>query len=339
MAIGSGLGSQCGFATESSAWATRAAADHFIPFTGWDIQKVSERATSSGIRAGSTQEILGQHVETHEYGVATLECEVQTKTMGLLIQSIMGAAAAPTLIGETGSSYSQTHTLSAISPGDKRSLTIQGGTPLRSGGTAQCKELTGARCISAEFSCEVGGALEAVFEFVGKKYDGSQALATASYTAGTIPFRFKDGTVKTGTYSSEAALEGVRKMSVKFERSIDEPFWFGSAGLMGSEPVLNGFTQITGSLSADYTTATKAALEDRALALTSTSVVWEFVGSTAISGSNYPTFRITLPGTVFESKVAVPDGVQEITVDYDFKSFDDGTNTPSIYIVSADTAL
>jgi hypothetical protein len=153
-----------------------------------------------------------------------------------------------------------------------------------------------------------------------------------------VPFRFKDGTVKTGTFSSEAALVGVRKMSVKIERSLDEPFYFGGSGYM-VEPVMNGFTKISGTISADYDTAAAAALETRALGLTSTSIVWEFIGPTAISTTYFPTCKFSLPGSVFEAQVAVPDGVKEITNDFTFNTFYDGTNQPSVYILSADTSL
>lgn len=342
MALGSGLGSQFGFAKEASAWGTRAAPDHWLPVTKWDIQKVAERVTGQGISAGSFTEQIATTAEASQMCEATVECEVFNKQMGLLLVGFMGSVSGPTQLGGTAA-YSQTHTLAAINPGDLRSLTLQGGIPKRSGGTAICKEAQGMRIKSAEFSCEAGGLLEAKFELVGKKFDGSQALGTASYTSGLIPFAFKDGSVKAGTYGAEATLPGVRKMSVKYEVPLDEPWTFGGAGYYAYEQVQNGFTQITGSLSVDYDTTAKSLVEDLALSSTIssayTSLVWDFTGPTAIAGSYYPEIKFTLPGTLFEARSAAPDGVKEVTVDYDFKCYYDGTNQPSIYYVSTDTAL
>jgi Phage tail tube protein len=333
MPIGSGLSHQFGMKSEAGTYGTRQASDHFVRLTACTFDPNKYRAQGQGIQSGSFGPMLDHYVDTHEDAVAHIEFDMVNKGVGLLMQALMGATATPTLIN--GTSYSQTHTLS--DPFGK-SLTIQQNVPFRVG-TTNCQEINGARATAAEFSCGVGELLKCVMDFDGRQYDESQTLATASYVT-TIPFRFKDMNVKLGAFGSEVSLApGVRNFSCKVERPLDVADWTAGVGALKGEPVLNAMGNITGQLTVDFTTTTKAAIQALAVTLASTSLVIEFVGPVAISGSNFPTWRITLPSVTFDPNTADTTGPMEVTATYNFTWRYDGANLPVITIISPDTVL
>lgn len=126
-------------------------------------------------------------------------------------------------------------------------------------------------------------------EIDGKDCDETQTLATASYS-NMAPFHFMQMALKTGSFGTETALDGIRKVSCKIERPQDvERFYAGQAGLK-KEPIENDQVKISGSLESDYVATT---LDDLHTSDGATSMVWEFVGP-LIAATFYETFRITL---------------------------------------------
>lgn len=330
MAIGSGLGSQFGFIAEST-YGTRVAPTKFIRAKSYSANRTATRVQGEGIQTGNYGDLAAHYGETTSAGSGSVAFDVQTRTMGTLLNTIMGGTVTPVLL--SGSAYTGTFPL-ADTLG--KSMTVQVGAPYRSG-TVRVHELAGVKVTSAEFSCGVGEYLTCSLDFDAKSWSDSQTLATASYVGTEVPFNFSQMALKLGTFGAEAAVTGVRSVNVKIDRPHDtEDYTAGSAGTK-SEPVLNGATQITGTVGADW--LDKANFQDRANATASTSMVWEFVGTTAISGANFPTFRITLPGTIFEPATQNVDGRDVLTGDWGFRWSYDGTNQPSIVTISADSAL
>jgi len=321
-----------------SAYGTRVVPDHTIKTTAQLVDPNKVRAQSTGLQSGAIGPLGDHYVDTNEDGNSTFEFECESKGIGLLLQALMGTTVTPALL--TGSAYSQTHTFA--DPVGK-SLTLQQGVPIRAGGTGKCEELNGARCTSMEFTIGAGGFLHASSVWDGHQYDETQTLATPSYSL-SRPFTFRDGTLKTGVFNSEVALTGsVRSMSVKIERLLDTAdFTLGSQ--FKQEPVLNGLGMITGTITSDFTAASKAAIQDLSLSNTPTSLVYDFVGAAAtgwsvISGTTYPEFKIVVPSAYFDASTANPNGPAEITASYNWTWRYDGTNMPFIYVVSSDATL
>lgn len=330
MAIGSGLGSQFGFVAES-VYGTRVAPTKFLRAKTYAARREATRVQGEGIQTGNFGDLAAHYGETTNAGSGNVAFDVQDRTMGVLLNTLMGGTVTPTLL--TGSAYSATFPL-ADTVG--KSMTVQVGAPYR-GGTVIVHELAGTKITSAEFSCGVGEYLTCSVDLDAKSWSDSQTLASASYVGTNVPFNFAQMTLKLGTYGAESSVTGVRSVNVKIDRPHDtEDYTAGSLGTK-SEPVLNGATQITGTISADW--LDKTVFQDRAKGTASTSMVWEFVGTTAISGANYPTFRITVPGVIFEPSTQGVDGRDVLTNDWSFRWSYDGTNQPTIYTVSADTAL
>ncbi|WP_172384802.1 phage tail tube protein [Streptomyces sp. MNP-20] len=328
MAIGSGLGAQLGIAAEST-YGTFVAPTKFVEFTKESLVLKKTTAQSAGIAAGRLLPLSSRRVLTQREVSGSLDLEVTNKAMGILLQALMGTTVTPVQQGVT-TAYLQTHTLADTAG---KSLTIQKGVPLTTG-TVTDKSFVGCKVTSAEFSCEVGGMLMATFEFDGKDCDEGQTLAVASYPA-MSPFHFGQSAVKTGTYASEAARDGIRKVSVKFERpqAVDR-FYAGQAGLK-KEPISNDQVKITGSLEMDYVDTT---LDDLHTSDAATSLVWEFIGP-IIASTHAETFRIVLPAVKFDEGPPVVDGFEVIKPTLQFTGLYDGTNPVKIEYMSTDTTV
>ncbi|MFI0772315.1 phage tail tube protein [Streptomyces sp. NPDC021218] len=328
MAIGSGLGAQLGISAEST-YGTFVAPSKFVEFTKESLVLKKTTAQSAGIAAGRLLALSSRRVLTRKEVSGSIDLEVTNKAMGLLLQALMGTTVTPAQQA-TSTAYLQTHTLADTAG---KSLTIQKGVPLTTG-TVTDKSFLGCKVTSAEFSCEVGGMLTGSFEFDGKTCDEAQTLATASYPA-MSPYHFGQMAVKTGTFGTETARDGVRKVSVKIERpQAVERFYAGQAGLK-REPISNDQVKITGTMETDYI---DTVLDDLHTSDGSTSLVWEFVGP-IIASTYAETFRITLPAVHFDEGPPVVDGFDVIKPTLQFTGLYDGTNLPKIEYMSTDVTL
>ncbi|MFF3643377.1 phage tail tube protein [Streptomyces sp. NPDC002564] len=328
MAIGSGLGAQMGISAEST-YGTFVAPTKFIEFTKESLVLKKTTAQSAGIAAGRLLPLSSRRVLTRREVSGSIDLEVTNKSMGLLLQALMGTSVTPVQQVATAA-YLQTHILADTAG---KSLTIQKGVPLTTG-TVTDKSFLGCKVTSGEFSCEVGGMLTGSFEFDGKDCDEGQTLAAASY-ANMSPFHFGQMAVKAGTYASETALDGIRKVSCKIERPQEvERFYAGQSGLK-KEPISNDQVKITGNLESDYVATT---LDDLHTSDAATSLVWEFVGP-LIASTYYETFRIVLPAIRLDEGPPVVDGFGVVKPTFNFVGLYDGTNPVKIEYMSTDTAL
>ncbi|MET7914463.1 phage tail tube protein [Streptomyces avermitilis] len=328
MAIGSGLGAQLGIAAEVT-YGTFVAPTKFIEFTKESLVLKKTTAQSAGIAAGRLMALSGRRVVTQTEANGSIDLEVTNKAMGLLLQALMGTSVTPVQQAAT-TAYLQTHTLADTAG---KSLTIQKGVPLTSG-TVTDKTFLGCKVTSAEFSCEAGGMLTASYEFDSKACDEAQTLATASYPA-MSPFHFGQMAVKTGTFGTEAARDGIRKVSVKVERPMAvDRFYAGQSGTK-KEPIANDQVKVTGSLEMDYV---DTILDDLHTSDAATSLVIEFIGP-IIASTYAETFRITLPAVKFDEAPPSVDGFDVIKPTVQFTALYDGTNPVKIEYISTDVAL
>jgi hypothetical protein len=328
MAIGSGLGAQIGWVAEVS-YGTFLAPTKFPEFTKESIVLKKTTAQSAGIAAGRLLPLSSRRVVTQREATGSIDMEVTNKGMGLPLQTLMGTTVTP-VQQATSTAYLQTHTLADIAG---KSLTIQKGVPLTSG-TVTDKTFIGCKITSGEFSCEVGQMLTASFEIDAKDCDEAQTLATASY-ASVSPFHFGQMAVKTGSFGTETARDGIRKVSVKFERPMAvDRFYAGQSGLK-KEPISNDQVKITGSIEMDYVDTT---LDDLHTSDAATSLVVEFIGP-IIASTYAETFRITLPAIKFDDAPPTVEGFAVVKPTLNFTGLYDGTNMPKIEYMSTDVTL
>lgn len=330
MAIGSGLGSSVGVSAETT-YGTYVAPTRFIEALSFNVKKVQNTAQQSGLAAGRPAPV--DEVVTTTAATGQIKAQVLRKGFGLLIAQLTGSATAPVQQAATAA-YLQTHTLT---DNFGKSLTLQGGLP-NVGGTVLPITATGCKITQAEFSCAVDGILEASFDFDGKTWTEAQTLAAPSYTAANAPFHFGEMSVKVGTFGAEASVQGVRSVSCTISRPQDTGrFYAGNAGSK-SEPVWNEFAEVSGTLEVDL--VNKADFIDRFTGHTSTSLVLEWVGSTAIASTYFPTFRISVPKVYFSGDVPEVGGPDVLKASIPFKGFYDITNgLVSMAYMSTDTAI
>ncbi|WP_137235166.1 phage tail tube protein [Streptomyces sp. BPSDS2] len=328
MAIGSGLGAQIGIAPES-VYGTYVAPTKFIEFTKESLQLKKTTAQSAGIAAGRLLPLSSRRVVTQRQGSGSLEMEVTTKAMGTLFQTLMGTAVTPVQQEDTDA-YLQAHLL--IDTVGK-SLTIQKGVPLTTGVVTR-KNFIGCKIISAEFSCEVGGMLTASFEIDSKDCEETSVLATASYPT-MAPFHFGQMALKTGSYGTETARSGIRKVSLKIERPMAvERFYAGASGLK-AEPISNDQVKVTGSLEMDYV---DTVLDDLHTSDAATSLLWEFVGA-EIEPTYNERISFKAPAIRFDDAPPTVEGFDVVKPTLSFTGLYDGTNPVAIEYVSTDVTL
>jgi hypothetical protein len=180
----------------------------------------------------------------------------------------------------------------------------------------------------------VGEMLTGTFDVDGKDCDEGQTLAVASYS-NMSPFHFGQMALKTGTFGSEAALDGIRKVSVKIERPQDLERFYANQASLKKEPIENDQVKITGSLETDYVATT---LDDLHTSDGATSLVWEFIGP-LIASTYFETFRITLPAVKLDEGPPTVDGFGVVKPTFNFTGLYDGTNQPKIEYFSTDITL
>ena len=328
MAIGSGLGAQLGIAAEVS-YGTYVAPAKFVEFTKEGLAFKKTTAQSAGIASNRLLPLAARRVLVQQEAAGGIDMEVTNKAMGLWIQGLMGTSVTPVQQAATAA-YLQTHTLADTFG---KSLTIQKGVPLTTGVVTD-KTFVGCKVMSGDFSCAAGGLLMASFDIDAKDCIESETLAVASYPS-MMPFGFHQLAVKTGTFGAETARDGVRKFGVKFQRPQDTGRFYANQSGRKKEPITNDQVKITGSLDTDYV---DTILDDLNTSDGTTSLVLEFVGP-LIASTYFETFRITLPAIKFDEAPPTVEGFDVIKPQMQFTGLYDGTNQPTIEIISTDVTL
>jgi len=334
MSIGSGLAGSFGYAAEST-YGTYVAPTKFLEFDKESFSKKKTIVQGGGLAGGRGVQLGSRRVVSVVEGNGSIDLEVANKGMGLLFQNLLGGT--PTVVQQaTTAAWLQTHTL-----GDNvgKSLTCQVGVPDTTG-TIRPYSFLGGKVLSAAFSCGVKGILNSTWEFDFQNVSEIQVLAAPSYATGLAPFHGGQLAVKIGTFGSEAAITGVTKVDVKFERPQNtDRFYANAAGAPGtkSEPLWSDFFKISGSLEQDFTD--KTSLADKFAADTSTSLILEWVGPT-IASTFKETFRIKLPMTFFDSGTPDVSDTDITNTKYAFTAQYDGTNSAAtIEYMSTDTTV
>jgi hypothetical protein len=331
MGVPSGLGSSFGFVPEVT-YGTYVAPTRWIECSQPQLRKVKNTVQGGAMAAGRYGRRGSMRNVTSKAGGGTLTTEVFNKRMGHLFNGLLGGTVTPTQQGSTAA-YLQTHTL-----GDStgKFYTMQVGVP-DLGGTARPYTFLGSKITAIEFSCGVDENLTAAVTVDARDVTEAETLAAPSYATGVEVFHFGQMGVKLGTYDSEAAIQGVRRMTLRIERPHrTDRFYANNSGLK-SEPVVNDYINVSGTIEADY--ITKADLADRFAADTSTALVWEFIGPT-IESPHTEVFRIRVPMIFLDGDTPAVDGPDVVTGPYNFVGLDDGTNAQvSLIYMSADTTL
>lgn len=333
MSIGSGIAGSFGAVAET-VYGTYVAPTRWYEAEKADLKKVKNTVQGNGLAAGRLMPLGVRRVVTTHAGGGSVPIQFSYSKMGLLLNNLIGGT---TTVAQQAATAAYLQTTTAADNVGKF-LTLQAGVP-DVGGTVRPYTFKGSKIISAEFSCGVDEILSSVWEFDSKVCSEVETLAAPSVTA-SAPFHFGQMTVKLGTFASEAAVTGVKKVTVKIERPQDVGRFYAGATIPGTkdEPIMSDNLKVTGSFEVDY--ITKGDFADRFAADTATAFVWEFVGPTAIASTYFPTFRLKVPQIFFDEGTPTVDGNGIVTTTFNFTTTFDGTNGPVISeYMTTDTAI
>jgi hypothetical protein len=314
MAIGSGIGSQLGIATETT-FNTPVTVTRFYEFTNESINYNKVTAVGLGLRAGGQVPRSQRRVVTTSDASGDITLDLPTKGLGLLLAHAMGSF--PT---KTAGAF--TFTLGDVYT---KSFTSQVGVP-QYGGTVTPKTIGGCKISSFELAVSNAGIATGRFSVDGASFTTATSLATASYSSTTNLFHFAQGAV---------TVDGSSVANIKdFTLTVDnvlksDRYNLGAAGIK-AEQVINGFRKVSGTVTAEFTDTVLLA---KFLADTTTAL-----GLTFTSGSDI--LSITVSAVKFDGSAPQVGGPEVIDVSFAFEGYDNGTDAPlTIVYTTTDTSL
>lgn len=338
--IRSGLGASLGIAAESTV-GTIATPTRWLEFDSESLSLEKSIVQGYGLRGGGIYGRSSRRAYTGRNAGGDVTLEVATRGMGLLFKNMLGSSTSAVV---TGSAYQQVHTPGLLAG---TSFTAQKLIPRTSDGTLVPYTYNGCKIVSWELSCEVGGILMLSITIDAWDEVTSTGAGTPSYAATDI-FHFRQGAVILGgtpsTTSGVVSVAGGTTSAVVRAASVrgENPMTTGSDnqrfGATKVEQVENDFRSVGGNLELDFLSA--AAMYDTYAADTATALQLTFTGTTAITGSTYPTVEVIVPSIRFDGETPQVDGPDEITTSSDFTGLDNGADaTVQIRYVTADTTV
>jgi hypothetical protein len=325
MAIGSGIGSQLGIATETT-FNNSVTVTRFYEFTSENITFNKKTAVGMGLRAGGQLPRSQRRVVTTIDAGGDITLDLPTKGLGLLLSHAMGTA--PSAVTTTTGVYSYTFTLGDVYG---RSFTAQVGVP-QYGGTVTPKTVAGSKIQSFELGVAVGGIATGKFTVDSASLTTGTSLATASYSATTNLFQFAQGAVTL----DGSSVANIKDFTVTVDNTLKQDRYnLGAAGTK-AEQVINGFRKISGKLTAEFTDTT---LFNKFYSDATAALVLTFTGAT-IAGGQAEKLSITIPAAKFNADTPNVPGPGVIDLAMTFEAYDDGTNQPlTIVYQTADSSL
>lgn len=278
---------QFGYVAEST-YGTPVVVTKFFDLNAKDSIDVEyETIRSEGFRASAQGMITGSSAPPYlKRCGGTISCDVPTKTFGGLLTQLMGSVAT---VGPTDSNY--THTFTWGSPGslNAKSVTVQLNRPFEDLSN-QAMTYHGGKVLSAEFSIEKDGLLQASIEFDFEDFDTSTALATASYSDPINQFNWVGASMTVGGSAVE-----LLSCSVKIENPMDVDRRRLRTSALKKEPRVNGRRMVSGEIELDWTSVAQL---DRVRAATEagarTAIVLTCNGPVAHAGTTLPQFTLTV---------------------------------------------
>jgi hypothetical protein len=315
MAIGSGIGSQLGIATEST-YNTGVTVTRFYEFNQESTQYNKKVAEGMGLRAGGLLPRAQRRVVTTSDVTGDIELDLPTKGLGLLLAHAMGSF--PTV-----SAGAYTFTLGDLYG---KSFTTQVGVP-QYGGTVTPKTISGCKVSSFELGVSSGAIATGKFSIDAAALTTATSLATASYSASTGIFHFAQGAITIdGT-----AVANVKDFTITVDNTIkNDRYNLGASGAK-SEQLINGFRKVSGKITAEFSDTT---LLTKFLADTSAAINLTFNGGTGFGLS------ITVSAVKFDADTPKVSGPGVVDLAMSFTAYDNGTDAPlTIVYTTTDSTL
>jgi hypothetical protein len=327
-----GLGSQFG-AKKETTWGTAVTVDKFFEYESESLSLTPNYYDGLGLRAGRTFGTASRTKKTTRQAGGDVSIVFPQKLGGFFLDLMVAPTITP--IVATGSAYNSTFNIGASVP--NKSATLQVNKPTTAG-VDTAFTYPGAVLRSAAFSMEVGGVLTATFSWVVKDETtpgttpAGASLATATYVSGNDVWAHQDFAL---TYSGGAVPVTAINWTWEMPRA-DSRFFLDGSGTIAN-PIPNGLATVSGTMSSEYfDQAFYTAFRSGAFA----SLVATATGTTAISGSEFPTWTNTFSAIQIRGSSPQVAGADLLTLDVPFVAKDDGVaNAPWVSVYkSSDSA-
>jgi len=343
--IGSGLGGFAAVAQQPTYGATFVTPTRTLMFksakTTYDPHIVQGGPYLQG---GHTVDFGTAHIQTWLDASGTLMGDVCNSSHALLFATSLASTATLTALGTTTAYELGGASGASMGVADTNGsyIDMQLGVPT-SDGVQRPENYHSCVITKAEWVFDRSGIVTYSYDFNAQYVEKTTTLITPTYTTAPVPFAMNttSSVFKAGTYGSEAAIDGVKKVTFTLERPMaTERIYLGNQ--YKDAPVTNALVKLGMAMEVDYTTAAKTGLFDIFLAGTSLSVVATAVGA-AIGSSGYNnTFGLNMTNAFVQTGGESPlDGPDIVHNTINWTGTVDAANDPALKgtLITADTSF
>lgn len=326
MAVGSGLGSQIGFAPETT-YGTAETPSTWLEARSAGLELQVEHMMSEALRTGLKVQRSDRYVVNKKGVSGEVELDVTSNNMARFLRHCMNDDRAFSTTKTGSNPYTYTYEIG--DPASCPSMTLQVGVA-DIGGTVRRMDATG--CFVSEFSLtnSVDEILQLSATIDGRDMvPSASSVTSASYATGTEPLAFNGGTV-----SLDGTTTPVRSFEVSVAHGIDLERYQINSTTLKSRPIRNAMTEITGTVELEFGQGTSAttwgtsSLVDKYRAGTTIAVAASWTGSTAITGTDYPSLAVNLDSCLITNCTPVIDGPEVIILSCEFMALDNASDPP-----------
>ena len=302
-------------------------------FRGYEAQSDSftrevEYIESVGFRQ-ALQTVRSDRHDTISIGASgAIETDVLTKGHGLLLKHMLGGSSGPTQQGGTAA-YKQTFETSDDGPSG--SYTVQ--LP-RVDSAGSLQSFTYEGCVPTGFTItqNLDEALKLTCDFDSENEQMSTSASSPTYPTDADVFVFTDATIEV----AGSAINTFTSFSLTGDLGMNTERRFLKGSATKLQPARSAIPSYTGSLEGEFTNAQYEAFRD------GTIFQLELIcaKSTAIAGSYYPTFHVTLPKCKFTGSTPVASTDDLTRLSLPFTVLWDGSNAAvKVEYTSTDTSF
>lgn len=324
MAIGSGLGSQIGFAPETT-YGTAVTPTTWLEARSAGLEVQVEHMMSEALRAGLKVQRSDRQVVNKKGVNGDIELDITSNNLARWFRHAMNDDRAFSTTKTGSNPYTYTYEIG--DPASCPSMTMQVGVADINGNV---KRMDATGCFISEFSLSnsVDELLQGTFTVDGRDMvPSASAVTTASYATGTEPLAFSGGSV-----SVAGSVVPVKSIDVTVSHGIDLERYQINSTTLKSRPIRNALTEITGTVEMEFGADGKTWATDDLVtkyrAGTTIAVVGTWTGSTAITGTAMPSCSVNLPACLITGVTPTIEGPEIIMLSVEFMALDNGTDAP-----------
>ena len=258
----------------------------------------------------------------------SIETDVLTKGHGLLLKHLLGTSA----IAQQGATAAYLQTFNSNDIGPATSYTTQV-SRVDSGGVLRTFSYNGCMATGLNITQNLDEALKLTIDFDAEEEVTTESEATPAYPTSADVFDFTMATVEIG----DSAVSSFTSFSLDADLALKTDRRFLKGAATKSIPKRSSVPTYTGTIEGEF-----ADLTQYAAFTAGTIFKLELIVSypTAIAGTDYPKFHVTLPACKWTGSTPVASIDDMSTISLPFVALDNGTDPAmQIQYMSTDTAF